>query len=157
MKEKLGKTEKWIQIFISLPITFSRTYIRWCFLHIHLYRLYKQHVHMWCLKFGQRQMCCWYLYFYLKTLFKIVFSSMGRCSIQYVWYLSLSGIYGLPNVFSFIDDLVINVVAKKRKFIKVSFVLRKCFIARYAFTSAHTMKKEKIGWASKLSPIHTPN
>ena len=42
-----------------------------------------------CLNFFQRKMHCWYLYFSVQNLFLIVFSSMGRCSLQYVWYLSL--------------------------------------------------------------------
>ena len=46
-----------------------------------------------CLNFFQRKMCCWYLYFSVQKLFLIVFSSMGRCSLQYVWWLSISDIF----------------------------------------------------------------
>ena len=45
--------------------------------------------------------------FYANT-FYILFSSMGRCSIQYVWYFLFLVFDGLPNILSFIYELLIN-------------------------------------------------
>ena len=42
------------------------------------------------LHFWQRQMNCWYLNFAVQTHFTIIVSIMGRCSIQYAWYLYFS-------------------------------------------------------------------
>ena len=50
-------------------------------MHIHITRLNEQHVCARVLSFDQRQMYYWYLYFAYQN-FLILFSSMGRCSLQ---------------------------------------------------------------------------
>ena len=69
---------------------------------------------------------------------------MGRCSVQYVWYFSFSGLFWTATCL-LIHIVVVNQCLSQifQKFIKVSFVLRKYFITGYAFTSVHAMGKVK--------------
>ena len=91
--QKNSKKGNWIQLVKFLPVILSRTRIVWFSLQSYTPRLNKKHVCMSFLQFGQRRIYCWYLYFAVQPHFSIVFGSMGRCSLQYVWYLSLSIIF----------------------------------------------------------------
>ena len=59
---------------------------------------------------------------------------------------------GLSSVFSFIYEFLITALAFFRKFIKLSSVLRKYCIARYASTSLHAIKKEKSRMGYQVVP-----
>ena len=83
--------------------------------------------------------------FLCKPIFYIVSSIMGGCSLQYMWYLYLSGIFW-TSACLLIHILVFNQGLSHfppKKIKKLSSVLRKYFIARYSFTSVHGMKKSK--------------
>ena len=84
-----------------------------------------------------------------------LFSIMCRCSLQYVWYFSLYGIFWNSTCLL----IHVGVVNKRlslffRTFIKLPYILRKYFIARYAFTSVHAMKKAKNRMIHQVVP-HT--
>ena len=99
------------------------------------------------LQFDQRHMHCWYLYIFYANPFVVVVvsSSMGRCSIQYVIYFPLSGIFG---TFKY---LIIR-IHFFQKSIKISSVLRKNFIAIHAFTSVNAMKKANTWMGHQVVP-----
>ena len=92
-RQKKQKNVNWIQLVTLLPVTFSRTCIWWCYLHIHVLRQHEQHVH-------NRFLTIWpttdillvFIFFCANPFLNTLFGSMGKCSIQYVWYISLSGI-----------------------------------------------------------------
>ena len=105
--QKKRKNKNWIQLVEILPITSSRTCIGQCYLHRHVPRIEDQHVCMRFLQFGQCQMYCWYLYFSVKTLILNLSSIMSSSSLQYVWYLSLFGIWWTPTCL-LIQTWVVN-------------------------------------------------
>ena len=90
-----------------MPVIFSITLLGWCSLHIYVPRLQDQHIRISFLQFSQRQMYCWNLYFDVQTLFLVVLGSMGRFSLQYVWYFPLSGI-SCTSKFIIIHIWVVN-------------------------------------------------
>ena len=133
-QQKKQKNVNWIQLVTLLPLTFSRTCIRWCYLHSHVLRLHEQHVR-------NRFLTIWpmtdillvFIFCCANPFLNILFGSMGKCSIQYVVYFSFS------SVFSTSTCIIVNIVVVGQihsqmflKFINLSSLFRKCFISRYA-------------------------
>ena len=87
-------------------------------------------------------MCCWYLYFSVKIpflLYSIAWVGAVSNMCDNCLFLAFAG---LPSVFLFIYELLINALPNFfQKSINVSSLLSKYFIARYVFTSVHAMKK----------------
>ena len=117
----------------------------WCYLHSHATNLHEQHALTHFLHFCQWHMYCWYLYFSVQTLFFVVVSSIGRCSLQYVWYFSFS-ILWWTSICLLMHIGVVNQRLSQLfwKFIKISSTLRKYFIAKCVFTSVHATKKKNF-------------
>ena len=117
-----------------------------------------RNISVWIFKFFQRQMYCWCKYFSVQTLFLLYLVSwVGAVSnmCDSCLFLVFSG---LTHVLSLVYELLINALANFfRKIIKLSSVLSKYCISIYAFTSVHAMKKQKLGWATRTFPIHSPN
>ena len=108
------------------------------------------------LQFGQRQIYCWFLYFSVQTLFFVVFSSISRCSLQYVWNLSLSGISGLPRVLSLIYELLIKALPNSTRIYKTIICLELIFHPQTCIQFSTHYKKEKLGWSTRSFFIHSP-
>ena len=153
-------TEKWknencIHIVTLSPVTFSRTCIGWWSLHIHVPRIHEQHI---CTHFYNlaNDRCTIDIYNLFKYIY--IFSSMGRYSLQYVLYLSLSGIFW-TSACLLIRILFLNQGFRLffQGFIKLSSVLSTYLITRYAFTPLHAKNKNKIGWATRSFPMYSTN
>ena len=111
--QKKRKNKNRIQIIKMSPVASSIICIGWCYFHGYVPRLNEEHVFMRFLKFLQQQMYCSYLYFSMQNLFKLylvawVDEISNMCDI----YLFLV-FDGLPHVFLFIYELLINTLAKK--------------------------------------------
>ena len=72
------------------------------------------------LKFFQLYIHCWYLYFSVKTFF-IFYSLSWAGAVSNMWDIFFSLVFdGIPHVFSFIYELLINALAIFfQKFMKV--------------------------------------
>ena len=138
--------------------SFHRTCTGWCSLHNHITKLNVQHVCTFFLQFCKNQMYCWYICFDVQILLLLysvawVGAVSNMCDI--CLYLLFSGI---PDDFSLKCEFLINSLDKiSQKFIKVSFVLRKYLICRYAFTSVHAMKNQNVGWSTRTFPMALSN
>ena len=85
--------------------------------------------------------------------FFILFSSMGRWSIQYVWYLCLYDIFWTSTLLLLINALY----SFSKNIMKLSYISRKYFIPTHTFTLLHAMKKTETWMGHQVVPMHYPN
>ena len=95
----------------------------------------------------QWQMYWWYLYFSVR-FFSIIVVSMGRCSLQYVWYFSFSGIWW-TYICLLNNKGVVNKHLNKlfRKFKKTIIHIKEIFHCRMYihFRTCYEKRKSRMG------------
>ena len=100
---------------------------------------------MHSLQFFQWNMYSWCLYFSKQIYFWVVFSSMGICSIQHVWYLLISGILWTSTCLLICTWVVNKCLSHFSKFRKSIICLGEIFHRQiWIHFSAHYEKWKKL-------------